>query len=319
VDEYRWKLFEHLEQVFANGMLDSLWVLGDLTEFKDYHSSRLVNRIIDSFWRLRTKTKLNEIHIVKGNHDGVDPNTPYFLFLNRIPWIRFYHKPTVIDFKGEKIAVLPHSTKPEEDWGEIELGNPSFILTHATFSGAEGENGVRLSGLPPDLFDGIRAKVFSGDIHVPQKVGRVEYIGSPYPIRFGDSFEGRTITFPLGKRKDIPLPNIRKAKARIRSVEDLKAVSLSKGDMLKVELELRESEIGRWHKEKRDILNWCKRKGIILAGIELKRSKLKRMRVGVKFQAETPGKIVERYCRARDVDASLTQIGVDLVDDDGTQ
>ena len=52
----------------------------------------------------------------------------------------------------------------------------------------EGPNGFSLEGYESKKMDKCSATIIAGDIHVPQLVGNVEYVGSPYRIRFNDAF-----------------------------------------------------------------------------------------------------------------------------------
>ena len=51
-DEYRWKLFPWLYEAIIKNTVKYLFILGDLTESKNYHSAQLVNRIVDELCKL---------------------------------------------------------------------------------------------------------------------------------------------------------------------------------------------------------------------------------------------------------------------------
>jgi hypothetical protein len=85
---------------------------------------------------------------------------------------------------GLTLALIAHGS-----WPEI-LPRADFILTHATFKGAKVK-GFELDGI--DLLMGA-VPIISGDVHVPQTVGRVTYVGAPTLIDFGDDYEPRILT-----------------------------------------------------------------------------------------------------------------------------
>ncbi len=276
---------------------------------------------MDELAKLRKTTPLNEVFIIKGNHDGIDPRVPYFRFLNHVPWIRVFTEPTALTYVDKRVVVLPHTRDFVNDWGDVDLDSAQFILMHATVAGARSESGVGLeSELTADLFAGLRGKILAGDVHVPQRVGKVEYVGAPYPVRFGDSFTGRAIAFPLGKRVDVPLPNIQKAKLTLTHASEIKeqGKSLRQGDMLKVELALRESELGEWQEQKQLILRWCQKRGVVLAGVSLSRKEVKKMRpVLLKAtKQESHVDVLRRYCKQQGVDPAMFEIGRELLEEE---
>ena len=70
-DEYRWKLFDWINE-FA---FDELIICGDLTNNKDHHSAKLTNRLHRSISIIAKDVK--EIIIVKGNHDYYSSYLPF--------------------------------------------------------------------------------------------------------------------------------------------------------------------------------------------------------------------------------------------------
>ena len=53
------------------------------------------------------------------------------------------------------------------------------IFTHNTFAGAIRANGVQLGGIPLDALPDV--PIISGDIHNPQRNGRLTYVGALTP------------------------------------------------------------------------------------------------------------------------------------------
>src|SRR5271170_7219973 len=90
-DDYRWKLFPFLAEQIEKHNVHYLLCLGDVTETKDGHKSSLVNRVVDEFKWLVDTYKI-QLFILKGNHDFIDPNLPYFRFLDSMEDMTFIVK-----------------------------------------------------------------------------------------------------------------------------------------------------------------------------------------------------------------------------------
>lgn len=269
-DEYRWKVFDQLSAL-CQDYPTTLWILGDLTETKDYHSSRLVNRVVNALRDTRRKSKINEVHILKGNHDGIDPNWPYFGFLSALPWCTFHINPTFIEH--DRILALPHTRNYEKDWANVDWENAELVFAHCTVKGAKSETGITLDGIPDSAFNNCPGERWCGDVHVPQVVGRVHYVGAPYPIRYGDAYQGRCVCIGQSrKHSSHGLQNISKPVITITPATK-QFPKVNAGDQVKVRIELDQTSLGMWHDLRRKAQAWCKEQGAILGACELSKSK----------------------------------------------
>ena len=79
-DAYRWDLWPWAREQITKNRLKALFILGDLTDNKDAHPAELVNRLVDE---IQQTAKLCPIYILKGNHDFIDPTTPFFKFIRQ--------------------------------------------------------------------------------------------------------------------------------------------------------------------------------------------------------------------------------------------
>src|SRR5215831_509799 len=102
-DRYRFGLFKWLVKKQRKYNVDATFILGDVTDRKDNHSAALVNEIIDNLILLKPP-----VYILKGNHDFIDPDTPYFRFLSRLDGIKFISEPTRLPDWGWGAAMIPH-------------------------------------------------------------------------------------------------------------------------------------------------------------------------------------------------------------------
>lgn len=198
-DNYRHLWQQQLRDMIEEYCVEVLLVLGDLTEEKDRHRAGLVNKVVDHLYQLG---QLCQVIVISGNHDYVNPATPFYGFAHRIKgitWVgikdRSSPKKEALDKLGMigDALFLPHTTDYKRDWKGLKLNTYDWIFTHNTFHNADIGNGQRVeSGIPVTVF-GDRPQVISGDVHIPQKLGPVTYVGAPYLIDFGDSYEPRVL------------------------------------------------------------------------------------------------------------------------------
>lgn len=323
-DEYRWNLFTWLTEIIPKHDVKDLFILGDITDAKDYHPARLVNRVVDTLIKLYQQTSLHHIHILRGNHDGIDPGCSYFRFLGKYPSIKFIETPYMFPMGSREILMLPHTKDPATAWGGVDLHIAELIFMHATVTGAVAENGQALQeGVPIGLLRAARrATIYSGDVHVPQKCGPVEYVGAPYPIRFGDSFKPRAILLEnYRKATSLYPPTIRKVLVKIdpsKPVEDFFGkIDLSSGDQLKARVRLTPSEYGDWQSIKKTVSELCAALNVELCGLELERvqPKIQPRGKGIVAQpkVKTPTDILNEHCVKNKLDPSITATGISIL------
>lgn len=333
-DEYRWKLFPWLEKQIRVHEVDYLFILGDLTESRDYHAAKLVNRVVDSLCGLPHENEgLDHIFLLRGNHDGTDPACPYFRFLGTLPFLTYIGAPILRPIEKARILFLPHSRNPETEWTTPEvqawLAKADAIFMHQTVAGAQSENGTTLEGISANLLTAAKAKsIWSGDIHVPQRIGRVNYIGSPYPIRFGDSFKPRAVllTDDLSKAQDLETPRFGRHRivldpgrldVGVLSIVDELHNHSSPNDQVKVRVRLTRVQFVEWEKIKREVVEACVKAQVELCGIEVERieeqPKIRRRGQGSAAPALTPQQILEGWCQRQGVEKSLAEAGHKLL------
>lgn len=322
-DEYRWGLFPWLKDKIRDldPGLKILYILGDLTENKDRHSATLVNRIVSNLTDLYRQTGLHEIVVLRGNHDGLG-NVAYFKFLNCFPYIKVITEPQIIRQGFKCVAMLPHTRSPENDWKGIDFSSVHFVMAHITVRGAKSETNFSLAGekgadeLTSLRVRGlsIRPRIFSGDVHVPQQIGTLTYVGAPYPIRFGDSFRGRVLVLGRRGHSEWHFPTIKKAKCGISDVSALGRAWLRKGDQLKVELQLPKGERHEWHKHREEIQAWCERKGVILRGVELQATPTLKIKQRKPSASLSPVEALKTYTRKARVGEKEAKAGERLLE-----
>ena len=262
-DSYRWGL---LDWAVSESNIDEFIIAGDLSDHKDRHPSIYVNRMYNSIMAI---SKRFRVIILKGNHDYYDEDHPFFRFLGSGDEDRvlFIAQPRIVELSIGSATFVPAGTK----WN-FKPHQTDYLFTHATFSGAKAENGQSLTGVDPAVLDGFDGKVYSGDIHVPQKIGRnIEYIGAPYHTRFGDDFEPRLIWVANnGKQKNLYYPAPYKRTLSITQPDDLleSDLDVEAGDHVKVRCYLRRAEYVEWKKYSIRIREIAAEKKWLLFGVD---------------------------------------------------
>lgn len=307
LDSDRWNLWPWIREQVKKYKVDDVLILGDLTDEKDRHPSSLVNRFVNEISSLASFCKVT---IIKGNHDFVDENDPFFKFLNKIQNVRFYTKPKVIG----NWLFLPHTKYWKKDWNTYipNFNDYSIIFCHHTFEGAKAESGQILSGIPVTIFKGFKGQVYSGDIHVPQILSSIEYVGSPYRIRFGDSFEPRVLLLQDSKERDIHFPSRGRELLVCRSLLELSKNDFIIGTQVKVRIELRRSEFPEWTVIKQEIKKLVAERGWELCGLELEKIKSEDEPIHIKKHTNAIDN-VEEYCKKKKLSKDISKIGLELI------
>jgi DNA repair exonuclease SbcCD nuclease subunit len=257
-DDYRWDLFPWLiEQVKAHNVT-TIYMIGDITDVKDKHNAPFTNKIIRAFVDLGMYC---QVVITMGNHDYIDPKQPFFEFLDGLPNIT-YIKEAMIHEDPElgELLMLPHSRTPEKDFGDIAFGDFAAVFTHQSVIGATASEFYDIShGLSHTFFDESK-KTWAGDIHCSQVHGKLEYIGSPYHVHFGDIYEPRVLLLDGDATqisKVLTPPSPQRVTLRIKDPDDLNSYELVKGDQVKVQLTIDQTDVHRWSVMRKRVREIC--------------------------------------------------------------
>jgi hypothetical protein len=233
-DDYRFAAVDEVRKIAVEQQVEHLFVLGDMTDRAGPHSAAFTNRVVET---LAAFTAHCPVTIVRGtaSHDGDDPATPFFRFVNAIPDLRYVTDIDYWQWKKFRVMLVPCGLWPER------LPAVSAVFTHATFAGARAEHDVSLGGLRLPMTD---IPIYSGDVHVPQRHGPVVYVGAPTLIRFGDAYKPRVILLDLYLRVgrtywSIPVKGPTKRLVEVLAYPDGRLgwddlTKLGKGDIVKV-------------------------------------------------------------------------------------
>lgn len=322
-ERYRWGLIPWLAKEARESNVNHVLILGDLTVAKDNHSAHLVNQIVNQIAEL---AKVVHVIVLKGNHDFIDSDCPFFGFLSEVDGIEFISNPTLInlpiDMGLSSCLFLPAVRDPSE-WeigiqGKmlVEL-EPDYIFCHATFDGALSENGTQMRGFPLSCLPKAR-KIWAGDIHVPQKIGPVEYVGAPYHTRFGDQYEPRVVYVDEnGRALSLRYPAPYKFVLLVESLDELEQALMKTdpADQIKVRMRVKRSDIPAWPKLRGEIVEMVKKFECELHGCEMLAGN---PQSGPETTAQVdrmadPVEMVERYATAEKIEKKSRQIGIALI------
>lgn len=306
-DSYRFGIFKWAREQQARFRPDVTIFMGDITDKKDKHPSVLVNRIVDEF------SKLDKFYVLMGNHDYIDPQSPFFKFLGA----SFIYEPTLIN----KNLFIPH-THSEKEFASIcdeYTGSAiDYVFCHQTFEGAIAETGVRLSGYKQAHIEQLcpRLGVYVGDVHRPQRAANAVYVGAPYQIRFGDDFDPRCLLIDdTGHAKNLYFETVRKWSLKVRSADEiLNDKHLFVKDQVKLTIELAREESVDWKTHRQQILEAAKKKGLEVFGVDLKINSNSTKKVSAAdVKSNMPADILSAYCKTEGLPSQTKQVGLAIL------
>lgn len=321
-DAYRFDVMSRIAGLLEAKKADYLIVLGDLTEEKDYHPAPLVNDIVDI---IHSFSQFCEVIVLLGNHDYTRRDFPFFRFLRRLKRVRWINSVTRLDLGKADCLFLPHTRDYRKDWAKLpHIEEIQFIFAHNTFEGAASEHGKRLSGIPVDFFEEGEAPVISGDIHTPQTLGPVTYVGSPYTVDFGDDFEPRALLLDWYDHRDyriesIPLPGPQKRLIDITTadIERLRSgagYEFAEGDIVKARITLKPEEQEKWGTIREKVRRELTELGVEVHLVQpITTARVKRLKMEP-AQAKSDEAILREYGKGAKVPEATLKVGLGFLE-----
>ena len=169
--------------------IDTVIHAGDLMDRRKFVNFNILNQVRTKFMdRLRDEGV--ELHCILGNHDIYYRNTNMInsireLFNNDL---NLYEEPTVVNFDGLDIALLPWVNKENHDQSIdfIKTASAPILIGHLELQGYDVMRGVKYDGgMNPKIFERYE-QVFTGHFHCRQEHGNIYYMGTQYQITFAD-------------------------------------------------------------------------------------------------------------------------------------
>lgn len=319
-DDYRWEVFPWLGKIIKQYEVEALVIAGDLTDAKDHHSAKLVTALATM---LRDLGAHLPVYILMGNHDYVDPGTPFFGFLNAIPGLHFIREITTLEVAGRSHLFIPHM-RDHSIWSNagkksLDISKAYRVVMHQTVKGAIASNGDALEEGPADFLLGqAKRPIIAGDIHNPHWVGNLIYCGSPHPVHFGEEHKPRVLLDTGGR----DLTSIKRACVRKRTLilsdpNDLLTADYAEGDMIRVIYKIPRSEFYRWQGIKARTKKIADKAGWKLCAVEIKEL-VRRDRRESRDVREAKGtgsleEVLRAFSKIKNLDADFTESGLSFL------
>ena len=310
IDQVRLRLLDDIANKASNGDVDAVIHAGDLTDFKDRHPSTLVNDIVDGLMRIAEHCP---VFILKGNHDYLNEDRPFFDFLNYMDNIHFLCDPLEQKIGGKRFLMLPHTRDPHsQGWDTRDYSVYDYVVIHTSFDGSVSESGVELDGVSKEWFESANM-VLAGDIHKPQVVAdNILHIGSPYHTRFGDNFEPRYLAIQDEGVVECSTDFPKRITATIDDVSEIKDLESKEGDYVKIRVRIEESD--PWAQIRNQVHTACESLGLIVAGVEPERSKKQQEGKQMQFESSLMKRlddkqVVDYVADKESVDKSTARAG----------
>lgn len=307
-DEYRWNVFEHIMQAIIQYKIDEVFILGDIVDRKDRHSSKLVNRLVEQL--IMVASRVNWLYILRGNHDTPLHPPAFWEFLGECHEnIQYITKPEINTLS--RTALLPFSPNPIEDWKDLDFKKVNVAFLHATITGAT-ENGIRFTNNNfPDLPRNI--SIYSGDIHTPQVVGNLTYVGAPHPVKFGDDYPCRMLVLndKYEIEVEIKLTTMQKRIIEINSVKDLEKLDVRHGDQVRVKFNLDAKDVNNWGNFQTSISEWATNKHVMVVSTDaIIQNKSDKSSLPIDLSPEV---ILKEFSVQEKISDDMLKIGLDLL------
>ena len=309
--EYRWEVFPWVMGLCKKHDINLIDILGDITDKKDKHSAVLTNRLIENFFELST---YGDIRILKGNHDYIDEETPYFKFLKNIAGMNFFSEPSI----SLDTLFIPH-IKNFDINNYSDFFNESLIKVvymHQMFKGSTLQNGyITEDGIDVDsVVKAFNKPVFSGDIHTPQIINKITYVGAPYHVTFGDTYKGGCIIIKDGKVTFKPFNSIKRLYLHLdNSFTEKDFSDIRENDQVKVKVELKLHETYEWDTTRTKIKNTINSKKALPVSIEMKLIKEVGSVSKKEYKEKTDLDIIESFAKKENLETDFINVAKELI------
>ena len=200
--------------------------LGDLFDNRNVIPINLLNFAMDQVERI---SKIAPLHIIVGNHDcwsrssdEINTVRPF----KYIPNVSIYDKVSTIEYKGNKLLLMPYFDKKKDQIEHINNNKDcDYLFCHSDLNGAKmhltSVAHKNLDKIDVDEFKGFKG-VYSGHIHLVQRNKNFVFVGSNFQMDrndYGDQKGLFTIDVETGEEEFIK-NNISPVFKKVRIVEE---------------------------------------------------------------------------------------------------
>ena len=307
-NQYRWDVFDTLLQLIQSHTIQHIYILGDMVDRKDRHTSLFVNQLVNQFSRICEKVPVT---CIKGNHDTPLQGPAFWEFFE---FIRYPFTYVTDPTPDGRILLLPFTPDPLEAWRGIRFSEFDAALMHITVTGAISESGFELPGQKLPILPRSLA-LYSGDVHNPQKIRNLTYVGCPHPVRFGDDFTPRMLLLDedtLEVAEEIISSVVHKHVIEISSLEALERFAAGPRDQARIRFRLDAADVDRWGEIEVGIQRWASAQGVRVASIEAEVA-LDRTGVDEADPEMAPDLLLEQFAREEGISPELLAVGQELL------
>lgn len=318
-DQYRHNWMNKLPKLIRRHKVSELYILGDLTEEKDNHCAELVNQIVAHIYEL---AQIVPVTILRGNHDYLRPDYPFFGFVSTLENVTYVNTPMRVDHEDlGQIIFLPHTNDYRKDWKDIAFDPYNYIFAHSTFKGARSETGHLLEGVPLDVFP-KHCQIISGDIHLPQQIDNLVYVGAPYTVDFGDNYEPRVLVIKDEESVyDVPCRRPQKMLVTINhddpdGVDWVRKFKLRPQDILKVRVVMEPEAYENWPSIQKAIRAWADDEDMIVHAIvpEVDQNVRRRTRLDRSRASKSDSQVLKGFAKWRKLDGRTIKAGLQIME-----
>jgi hypothetical protein len=179
-----------------------------------------------------------------------------------------------------------------------------------------------------DFFDGFKGKtILAGHIHIPQKVGNVTYVGSPYPIKYTRNWERMhscLLVDPTnGATKEFYYTEMKKVIISINKGHfgfvEAEFDGITRDDQIKVEVELSSDEIHFYPELRSEILGVIKKRNLKYDKIKHKKIEKKKV-TRVRLNSRRVSSIIsnrdffDRFSNSEGLSNTVREIGINIME-----
>lgn len=156
-------------------------------------------------------------------------------------------------------------------------------------------------------------KQYSGDLHVPQTVRNLTYVGAPHVTRFGDNYPTRMLVLDDNYEivHEVLLKTPRKHMIDITSIADLETLTVEAGDAARIRVSLPSGSEEGWPALEAGVMAWARSRGVSVASVDAL------VDVGVGGQTYNtdidPEEILHDFCKGEELSEDLVAVGLALL------
>ena len=171
--------------------------LGDFYDNRKFVNFNALSRCRNYFLKPLRENKMT-MDIICGNHDTYYKNTNELNSLKELLGhymneVHIVHEPTVMDYDGLKMALVPWICAENEERTIKFIKNckADIVGGHFDIIGYEMMKGIKCEhGLDPSLFERFEA-VYSGHFHTKSSQNNIHYLGSQLEFFWNDAHDNK--------------------------------------------------------------------------------------------------------------------------------